>query len=52
MIEVLSEKLRARVEMVASPDERISGMCEECDDYSDDLRNVVGRWVCKQCRSG
>ena len=52
MIEVLSEKLRARVEMVASPDERISGMCEECDDYSDDLRNVVGRWVCRQCRSG
>jgi CBS domain-containing protein len=50
MIEVLSEKLRARVEMVASPDERISGLCEECDGYSDNLRNVAGRWMCRECR--
>jgi CBS domain-containing protein len=50
MIEVLSEKLRARVEMVAQPDERISGMCEECDQYSDNLRNVNGRWLCRECR--
>lgn len=51
MIEVLSEKLRARVEMVAQPDESISGMCESCDEYSDNLRNVAGRWMCKECRS-
>lgn len=51
MIEVLSEKLRARVEMVAQPDESISGMCENCDEYSDNLRNVAGRWMCKECRS-
>jgi len=50
MIEVLSEKLRARVEMVAQPDERISGMCENCDQYSDDLRSVAGRWLCSECR--
>jgi CBS domain-containing protein len=50
MIEVLSEKLRARVERVAQPDERISGLCEECDQYSDDLRNANGRWVCRECR--
>ncbi len=50
MIEVLSEKLRARVEMVAQPDERISGMCEECDQYSENLRSVNGRWLCRECR--
>jgi len=50
MIEVLSEKLRARVEAVAQPDERISGMCEDCDEYSDDLRNTAGRWLCRECR--
>jgi CBS domain-containing protein len=51
IIEILSERLRARVDMVAQPDERISGMCEECDEYSDGLRNVSGRWVCRECRS-
>ena len=50
MIEVLSEKLRARVEMVAQPDDRISGICEECDSYSDNLRSVAGRWLCRECR--
>jgi CBS domain-containing protein len=50
MIEVLSERLRARVEKVAQPDERIAGFCEECDQYSDNLRNIGGRWLCKECR--
>ncbi len=51
LLDVLSEKLRARVERVAQPDQTISGICENCEGYSDDLRNVGGRWLCEECRS-
>ncbi len=52
LIDILSEKLKARVERVANPYEEISGICEECEDYSDGLVNVSGRWVCEACREG
>ena len=50
LIEVLSEKLKARVSLVAKPDREISGICERCEAYSDELRNVAGRWLCEGCR--
>ncbi|HUW48970.1 MAG TPA: CBS domain-containing protein, partial [Patescibacteria group bacterium] len=28
-----------------------SGFCQDCENYSDDLRNVNGRWLCEECRS-
>jgi predicted transcriptional regulator len=49
LIEILSEKLKAKVDSVAKPDEIISGLCESCDSYSDDLKNVNGRWMCPDC---
>jgi predicted transcriptional regulator len=49
LIEVLSEKLKAKVDAVARPDQTISGLCESCDSYSDDLRNIDGRWICSEC---
>ena len=52
LVEVLSEKLKARVALVARPDRKISGICERCEAYSDELRNVAGRWVCEDCQSG
>lgn len=52
LLEVLSEKLRARVDMVAQSDQEISGICEECEAYSDELRSVGGRWLCEDCRGG
>ncbi len=52
LIDVLSEKLKMRVGAVASPDEIISGICEECGAYSDELKNVGGRWLCEECREG
>jgi len=52
LLEVMSEKLRARVEKVAQPDQEISGLCEECESYSDELHSVGGRWLCEECRSG
>ena len=50
MVDILSEKLKARVEKVAKPDEVISGICEGCEEYSDDLHSVAGRWFCEDCR--
>lgn len=50
LIDVLSEKLKARMERVASPNEMISGICEGCGSYSDVLENVGGRWLCEECR--
>ncbi len=28
----------------------INGFCEDCENYSEDLRNVDGRWLCEDCR--
>lgn len=50
LLELLSEKLKAKVERVARPDETISGVCENCGEYSDELKNVNGRWHCPVCR--
>lgn len=50
LIEILSERLKAKAEAVARPDQTISGLCERCGEYSDDLRNANGRWVCSDCR--
>ena len=25
------------------------GICDECGEYSDELRHIDGRWVCKEC---
>ncbi|RLI96797.1 MAG: CBS domain-containing protein [Candidatus Aenigmatarchaeota archaeon] len=52
LLEIMSEKLRTRVEMVAQPDQHISGICEECESYSDELVNLGGRWLCEDCREG
>lgn len=50
LIEILSERLKAKAEAVARPTQTISGICEMCSEYSDELRNVDGRWICLECR--
>jgi len=50
LLEIMSEKLRARIEGVAQPDQEISGICERCESYSDELKSVGGRWLCEDCR--
>ncbi len=51
LIEIMSEKLKERVGMVPTPDQTISGMCEDCGGYSDELRNSGNRWMCSECMS-
>jgi CBS domain-containing protein len=50
LIEVMSERLRSRVGMVARPRQTISGICEDCGNYSEELRSSSGRWLCEDCR--
>jgi predicted transcriptional regulator len=50
LIEILSERLKAKAEAVARPNQIISGICEKCGEYSEDLRNINGRWICSDCR--
>jgi CBS domain-containing protein len=50
LLDILSEKLKMRVESVSRPDQKISGICEDCGEYSDSLRNVGGSWLCDDCR--
>lgn len=50
LINILSEKLKMKVEAVAQQDQEIEGICEECGEYSDSLRNIGGKWLCEDCR--
>lgn len=50
LINILSEKLKIRVDRVADPTREISGICENCESYSDHLVNEGGRWLCEGCR--
>ncbi len=51
LIEILSEKLRSRVNDVANPRQKISGMCEDCGTYSDELKQIGESWICSECRA-
>lgn len=50
LINILSEKLKIRVDRVANPTREISGICENCESYSDHLVNEAGRWICESCK--
>ncbi len=51
MLAIISEKLRARIERVSPRSDILtSGLCENCENYSDDLKNVGDRWLCEDCR--
>ncbi|MFH1445503.1 MAG: CBS domain-containing protein [Nanoarchaeota archaeon] len=50
LINILSERLKNRVDRVAKPNETISGICEKCEGYSEELKNIAGRWFCESCR--
>lgn len=48
--EVLEE--REELDAPASPrEEARSGVCESCENYSEDLKEVNGRMMCPECRS-
>ena len=50
LIEIMSEKMKNRVEMVTGSEEIIPGICESCGVYSDELKHLHDRWLCQDCR--
>lgn len=30
----------------------VEGVCENCEEYTEKLRNIDGRWLCKECSGG
>ncbi len=50
LLDILSEKLKMRIEKVSPREGTISGICEMCEGYSDDLKSVGDKWLCESCR--
>jgi CBS domain-containing protein len=48
LVEILSEKLKSKIIAVPNAPE-ITGVCEECGQYSEDLESIDGRWICGEC---
>ncbi len=49
MINIMSEKLKATRMRPPKFNQTISGMCEDCGNYSNQLKNMGTRWTCKEC---
>ncbi len=47
--EIMGEEEEMDAEATPRPESR-SGNCESCENYSEDLENVNGMWVCPECR--
>ena len=50
MLEVLSMRAEMKEEPLETQEEHTSGMCDNCDNFSVDLKSVGGRWLCETCR--
>jgi len=52
MMNLLSEKLKVRVEAAYPREGSTAGVCELCEQYSTELKmGGDGRWLCEECRS-
>jgi signal-transduction protein with cAMP-binding, CBS, and nucleotidyltransferase domain len=51
-INIIEERLKLKEEGFEPErtEGRISGICEECGNYSDTLYYVNGRWLCESCK--
>lgn len=47
--EIMGEEEEMEAEATPRPESR-SGNCESCENYSEDLENVNGMWLCPECR--
>ena len=50
MIDVLNLRLKMRMQPPTLEKGTTSGMCEICENYSENLMFVNNRWVCENCR--
>ena len=50
MLDLLEYRLQMKENPVILTDQTTSGLCESCNNYSDDLRNTNEGWACADCR--
>ncbi len=50
LIDTLAELVSVRGEESKPTEEGTSGYCDECEEYSDDLQLIDGRYYCEYCR--
>jgi CBS domain-containing protein len=50
LIDTLAELISVRGEESKPIEEGASGYCDECEEYSDDLKLIDGRYYCEYCR--
>jgi CBS domain-containing protein len=50
MISLLEYKLKMREWPTEIIEKFTSGICDSCSNYSADLQNISGKWICESCR--
>jgi len=50
MLSLLEYRLKMKSFEPEIREKSTSGICESCENYSDELRNVNGQWLCESCR--
>lgn len=50
MMYLLEYRLKMKERPFEIKEESISGICDSCGGYFEDLRNVEGKWLCESCR--
>lgn len=50
MIELLEYRLRMKEMPIEIVEKRMSGICDSCGNYDEELEYVNGQWLCASCR--
>ena len=50
MLDLLEYRIKMKSYEPEIKEKFTSGICDSCDNYSDDLQNVNGQWLCESCR--
>jgi len=50
MLDLLEYRIKMKSFEPEIREKSTSGICDSCDNYSDDLKNVNGQWLCESCR--
>lgn len=50
MVDILEYKLKTKEFPAEIKEKETSGICDSCNNYSEDLENVNDQWLCENCR--
>ena len=50
MIELLEYRLKMKETPIEIKEKRMSGICDACGNYSEELEYANGQWLCEDCR--